>query len=361
MRVIKLFLMLVALFGSQQAPAGEGEKTCRVAFDVGSSGIRVGTSDHLLGARAEIDYLKPLWAGRGLAETITPTVMAFRDLPGVPAAECEQVAGGFSAWRLSLSTRRAETVDILARIQAQSGVALLVIPQSVEGAYGAYGARQQLGERLRTSHILDIGGGSLQIAGERHSYGEALGQKIWHRLLCQALRNEEAHACHLQPMSSDELTLARRLADERLQGVARALPESVTMTAISRPVTRGVYPALVHLAGLPTDGRLLLSELSAGIERLAPLAEPETATRSGTAVDRVQWLFSDMLLVEALLRATGGASLQVAELDLTNVPGLLADEQAFAWRRQFACYLERLRELGESAYSSDPATCPAAR
>ena len=42
-----------------------------------------------------------------------------------------------------------------ARIHAASAVAVLVIPQLQEGAYGYTGARQLLGDRLTTSHVLD--------------------------------------------------------------------------------------------------------------------------------------------------------------------------------------------------------------
>ncbi len=65
-----------------------------------------------------------------------------------------------------------------------------------------------------------------------------------------------------------------------------------------------------------------------------------------------------MLLVEGLLLATGGETLAVAEIDLTNIPGLLADDKAFAWPAHYGCYLDRLRSLGLAAYASDPASCP---
>lgn len=355
LRGFRLAGLLLALCAGA---AAAGEAACRVAFDVGSSGIRAGTADGMATARVDIDYLSPLWAGRTLDETEAPTVRAFAELPGSEQAGCAKVAGGFSAWRLALETQPDDTVRLLSRILDASGVPLFVIPQPIEGAYGYYGAGQQLGKRLKTSHILDIGGGSLQIAGHRHSYGEALGQKVWHRLLCQAMRNEDDR-CRLQPMTADELALARKFAEERLQGVRRALPQPVTMTAISRPVTRGVQPAVARLIGLQNPQHLPKKALTAAIDKLAPLSEAQTAAATGTALDRVSRLFSDMLLVEALLRATGGKSLAVAEIDLTNVPGLLADERAFGWSAHYRCYLARLRTQGEAAYVSDPASCPA--
>lgn len=352
---------LAGLVFALLAASTAADEACRIAYDMGSSGIRAGASTSRVTARADIDYLAPLWAGRGLEETLAPTIAALNDLPLQAgfAGDCRRVGGGFSAWRLALGQDPEALAAILARLRAASGVALLVVPQGQEGAYGYFGARQLLGDRLTTSHVLDIGGGSLQVAGERHSYGEALGQKIWHRHLCRELRHDESAPCALQPMTGDELAAARRLTAEKLAGVGAALPPPVSMTAISRPVSRGVLPAVNRL--LPqeaTPGSLRLAALSTAIDQLAGLSRDETAARVGSPPSYVAYLLSDMLLVEGLLRATGGEVLPVAELDLTNLPGLLADDRAFAWAPHYACYLDRLREIGLAAYASDPATCP---
>lgn len=275
------------------------------------------------------------------------------------AGECARVGGGFSAWRLALQQGPDKLAAMLARIRAGSGAAVLVIPQLQEGAYGYFGARQLLGEKLNTSHVLDIGGGSLQVAGARTSYGEALGQKIWHRHLCQEIRNAESVPCDLQPMTGEELAIARTLMTEKLSAVGAALGSPVTMTAISRPVSRGVLPAVMRL--VPEGGasnRFQRSALTSAINQLAGQTREETASLIGSPPAYVAFLLSDMLLVEGLMQATGGELLEVAELDLTNLPGLLADDRAFTWAERYACYLDRLRAIGLEAYASDPATCP---
>lgn len=347
-----------ALFGALVQAA----EPCRVAYDLGSSGIRVGASTSSLVVHADLDYLGPLWAGRGLDETILPTLTALQDLPrrGGFAADCARVGGGFSAWRLALQQDAGRLAAALAQIREQSGVAILVIPQAVEGAYGYQSARQLLGDRLNTSHVLDIGGGSLQIAGERDSWGDALGQKIWHRELCRELGKPGMARCQLQPMAPEELIRARAFLTKKLVGVRAALADPVTMTAISRPVARGVLPAVKKLRGADVEGsRLGLANLSAAIEQLAALPLEKTAALLGHADKHLGYLLSDMLLVEGLIVATGGHDLQVAEIDLTNLPGLIADTRAYDWSASYACYLERLRTLGLAAYASDPATCAA--
>lgn len=349
--------LVFALFAASTAALAE----CRVAFDMGSSGIRAGASNSPATSRAEIDYLGPLWAGRGLDETLVPTIQALRELPIQAgfADECTRAAGGFSAWRLALQQDAGRLAAALRRIHAESGVALLVMPQVREGAYGFLGARQLLGDQLTTSHVLDIGGGSLQVAGERTAYGEPLGQKVVQRALCQEIRNSESTPCTLQPLTGDELAIARYLLREKLAGVAPALPETVTMTAISRPVSRGVAPAVARLSGEGAGPRgFRRAALSRAIEQIANLTQEETAAVVGSPAAYVAYLLSDMLLVEGLLQATGGEELQVAELDLTNLPGLLADDRLFDWAGHYGCYLDRLRDLGLDAYASDPASCP---
>jgi exopolyphosphatase/pppGpp-phosphohydrolase len=346
-------------FALQTAAAVAGD-TCRVAFDIGSSGIRAGASNSKAMPQAEIDYLGPLLAGAGLREAVAPTIAALRELPRRAGfdAGCERIGVGFSAWRLALQRDADGLQAALSRIRTESGVAVLVVPQGTEGAYAYVGAKQALGAKFSTSHVLDIGGGSLQIAGESSSFGAPLGQKLWQRLLCGKLRATDATRCALQPLSGAELAAARAIAADSLQGIATALPAGVSMTATSRPVTRGILPALKHL-GLARTGAhsLRRADVGAAIERIAPLTVAETAALVARPADYAAYLLSDLLLVEELMRASGVEQLNVAEIGLNNLAGLLGDDRAFAWGQRYDCYLDRLRRNGEQAYASDPATC----
>ena len=356
-----LRLLLAGLAGCLLATVALAGEPCRIAFDMGSSGIRAGSTGRTEVPRADIDYLTPLTAGRGLAETLPATSAALRDLPARAgfATDCIRIGGGFSAWRLAASEDRQRLANDLATLRRDTGVAVLVIPQRQEGAYGYVGARQLLGPRLTTSHILDIGGGSLQIAGQQQSFGALFGQKLWHRRLCQALGRGEAMPCQLQPLTPDELSQARNLLQQHLAGIGRTLPQGASLTAISRPVTRGVAPAVAHFfnhpAGLDTVSPAMLR---ATLELHAGLDLPTTASQLGAAPKHAAYLISDLLLVEGLLQATGNRDLHIAEIDLTNLPGLLADDHAYHWAVHYDCYLERLRQAGTEAYDSNPATCP---
>lgn len=336
------------------------DSPCLVAYDLGSSGIRAGASNSGNTVRVELDALRLLAGRHPVEDAVAPTAAALGELRSKGGFDpaCRQLGGGFSAWRLALERNAATLAAALARIHAASGVPIVVIPQAQEGAYGYLGAQRILGDRLLTTHVLDIGGGSLQVAGKDSSFGDTLGQKLWQAELCRALGRSGLPRCALQPLGRDELAAARALLAERLQGIRTALPQGATMTSISRPVSRGVQPALLKLAVGNADAEgFRLAAVTAAIEKLRGLGLEETGALTGIAPPYVAYLFSDLLLVEGLLLATGGDSLRVAEVDLTNVPGLLADERTAAWGAQYACYLDRLKASGLRAYFSDPATC----
>lgn len=358
----QLCRLLPLLACTLAAGLAHAEAPCRVAYDIGSSGIRSGASNSDRTTRAGIDYLAALRENGSLDATVGPTVAALAEPFGKgwfdPA--CARVGGGFSAWRLALQQGADRLLPTLGSIRTASGVAVIVVPQNVEGAYGYLGARRLLGSRLATSHVLDIGGGSLQVAGEHSSFGDAIGQKLWHQAVCQALARPGGLPCGLLPMAAGELAAVRALLAGRLREVGAILGGPVTMTAISRPVTHGVAPAVRQLLDQPRgQAAISHSDLGRAIARLAGMTADDISTRLGIAPAYAAYLPSDMLLVEGLMQASGVTELQVADIDLTNVPGLLADDAAYRWADNYGCYLARLARDGLAAYASDPETCAA--
>lgn len=352
----RLCAALLGLAAACAASSALAETSCRIAFDIGSSGVRAGASSVDRVVRSDYDYL-----GHAPADWDKPTAAALRELPvraGFPSG-CAEVGGGFSAWRRAADTDRASLLDVMRRIHAATGVAVLVLPQDREAAYGHAGARVLLGARLQTSHVLDIGGGSLQVADAATGQGLPLGQKLWHGALCQALRATAATPCALAPLSDSELAHARALLADRLRPLRAALPEAATLTAVSRPVTRGILPALRRLELLGTEATEIgFAALDSAITRLAALDLSAIAAATGAAPAHAAFLLSDLLLVEGVMHAAGSPALSVAEVDLTNVPGLLADERAYAWTSRYACYLDLFSRHGTAAYAADPASCP---
>ena len=226
------------------AAAGEATGSGRLPHRLrhGSSGIRAGATDSERTARREFDALTRSGAGKGPAALAPASISALRELPNEAkfGSRCAAVGGGFSAWRLALQQDAKGLIETLARIHAESGVAVLVVPADREGAYGHYAARQLLGRRLTTTHVLDIGGGSLQIAGEKRSFAAPLGQKSWHRLLCEHLRDTTEVPCQLQPMNErpDPCPSPYRRAHRRCRTAPRNDADGDQPPGESRPAAR---------------------------------------------------------------------------------------------------------------------------
>lgn len=341
-------------------PADDTATGCRLAFDLGSSGIRAGNTRSAAEGRMDMDVLAAVNSGQGIRSMVPYTAVALRVLrdDGQGAGCRAQVAVGFSAWRLALRREPEALIEALRDIRRASGVAVLVASPAQEGHYGYDGTRRVLGSRLGERRVLDIGGGSLQVTGPQEVFGIPLGQKAWHHQLCQALGRGEAVPCALQPMSPAEVDQARHLAARALQGLPQALGTPVDMVAITRPVSRGVAPAVHRLRRTPAEDSLARVDLSAAIDAWAGQPAPALAAASGLPPEHAGFLLSDMLLVEGLLNATASDTLMVAEADASNVRGILADDRAYRWADRYGCYLLRLRTLGEAAYASDPGTCP---
>ncbi len=333
---------------------------CRVAYDLGSSGVRASSSrgdDTQAMLWRDLDLLSPLMEGQSL-EALMPAVeknlkdlsQQFNNLP-----TCLQLGGGFSAWRLAWQKDAMHLAHQLEALHAKTGVAVLVIPSAIEGRYGHASAQQALGPRLKTSHILDIGGGSMQLAGQDRSFGIELGQKSWHRLLCQKLVRATA-SCQLQPMQPDELKQARSLAYAQLQTLSGEIG-AAQVTAISRPVTRGIHRALQAL-GLTTPDRIFLGHLSQAIELLGGgWTLGQTAQFTHGSSQFAGFLLSDMLLVEAVMQALDITTLDLSETPINNLPALLRDERAYEWAKRHPCYVQLFRKVGPSAYFLEPTQC----
>ncbi len=135
---------LVCCLAGLQSLAGD---TCRIAYDIGSSGIRAGSTASPEIVRTDLDFL-----GRRFETLVDPTIAALNRLPtraGFPS-DCVRLGGGFSAWRLAVEMQQDALIAMLREVRARSRVAILVIPQQEEGRYGYIGSRQLLGETSST-------------------------------------------------------------------------------------------------------------------------------------------------------------------------------------------------------------------
>lgn len=364
-------LAVASLVAGAQTP--QRQPACTVGFDIGSSGIRVGSTADGRDGRVSIDYLGDLWAHGAIVATNDATVSALKTL--ADGTDCLAVAGAYSAWRLAVEREGAAHVaDTLAALHRQSGVAIFVIPQAVEGSYGYYGARRLLGERLTTPYILDVGGGSLQIASRHGGWGTALGQKAWRKAFCAEAKGSADPSCAPNPVGEESIDQSRRILAREMADARATLGHGLRVTAVSSPVVRGIHPILAYLANgkraipgtVDATGfdRVALDAAIALMQRqdddgIVALLDncPVVGTAPVCQARFVATAVTDMLLVRTIMEGVGVERLEVAEADLTNVPGILADPRAAAWAGKYGCYLERLRRQGVDAYLSSSEGC----
>lgn len=358
--LVALALILIAGTAWAEAP-------CRIGYDIGSSGIRIGASTGDLAGKASIDYLADVWDDNVIDRTNEQTVAALANL--AQGRHCPAVAGAYSAWRLAADKGGPDKVaETLRQLNARSGVAIFVIPQAVEGGYGYFAASQALGARLATPFILDIGGGSLQFAASQAGWGAALGQKAWRKQVCAELKHGAPTDCPPNPVGADASARAEALLAPLVAQARQALGGGFAVTAISAPVVHGIHPILQHLArtrpGFPGQVDEHGFDLAALDAALALLSvrddEAIHALLHGCAACKPQFIrtdVTDMLLLHSFMAGLDIARLEVAEADITNVPGILADAKAAAWAGHYACYLSRLAVQGVGAYDGDPGTC----
>jgi exopolyphosphatase/pppGpp-phosphohydrolase len=164
-RITSIRCALVLLFGFLPEAAGQlseggDQLECRAGFDVGSSGIRLGSNSGEANEAESrpINYLADLNENndRFKVTTIDKTVGWFQVLRAETElpSDCKTVAGGFSAWRRAVQDGdRGEVADVLADIHHRTGVALYVIPPEEEGKYAYRAAQAALDEQLTTQAI----------------------------------------------------------------------------------------------------------------------------------------------------------------------------------------------------------------
>lgn len=345
-----------------------------MAFDVGSSGIRIGSTLDSAQTKVAIDYLADVDPDNEINVTVEKTIETLVSLPvetGIPKG-CRGVAAGFSAWRLAW--RKGKPDNLLAtlkNIHQQTQVEFFIIPQDVEAVYGYISAKAALGAAIPTPFVLDLGGGSLQIASANIGWGTELGQKTWRKSLCREINNDPDPLCSVNPIGAAGVQKAAKIVLPETTAAQKILGSGIGLTAVSAPVVKGIHPVLSFLAG---DRRLILGAidnhsfsrdiLSHAIELLSTKSDEaiasllenchENTSHPFCATRFIPTLVTDMLLVHAFMTGLAVEHMEVSSAEVTNVAGILADERGFAWAGHYNCYLDQLKKTGLDAFKSDP-------
>jgi len=222
------------------------------------------------------------------------------------AAGCKDLL----AFATSALRDAANSVDVLARVRDETGVALQVLPGEDEARYTFLAVRRWYGWSAGRLLVLDIGGGSLEIATGRDE------QPVFAASLPLGAGRLTREWFRSDPPSRREIDALRAHLDDRLAPVARRLRRAgAPELAVG---TSKTFRSLARLTGAapsgagPRERRLLtdvgLRQLAAFITRMS---SDDLAELEGVSPSRSHQLVAGALVAEAAMRA-----LRITQLEM---------------------------------------------
>jgi exopolyphosphatase/guanosine-5'-triphosphate,3'-diphosphate pyrophosphatase len=176
--------------------------------------------------------------------------------------------------------------EVLRTVRARTGVPLCTLPGEVEAELTFLGARRWMGWRVGPLALLDIGGGSLEVAFGR---GRLPGF-VASLPLGAARLTHEFLAGGQDPASPDQVKALRRRIRHELRDVAARIRWEGPRTAVA---TSRTFQQLGRLCGAPPgrhgpfmERRMRCSDLGDAVGRLAALSAAERARLPGISAPR---------------------------------------------------------------------------
>lgn len=230
------------------------------------------------------------------------------DRAGRSAAEAGCV--DMLAFATSALRDAANSAEVLARVRDETGVALQVLPGEDEARYTFLAVRRWYGWSAGRLLVLDIGGGSLELAAGRDEHPAAAAS------LPLGAGRVTREWFTTDPPSRREVAALREYLDEQMGSVARrvrragapdlAVGTSKTFRSLARLTGAAPSSAGPQVRRVLTD--VALRQLVAFISRMtsADLAELE-----GVSASRSHQLVAGALVAEATLRALRVDTLEI--------------------------------------------------
>jgi exopolyphosphatase/guanosine-5'-triphosphate,3'-diphosphate pyrophosphatase len=190
--------------------------------------------------------------------------------------------------------------DVLAQVRTETGVPLIVLSGEDEARLTFLAARRWFGWSSGTLLVLDIGGGSLELAaGMDEEPDAAVSLPLGAGRLTRDLLPGD-------PPGADVVRAARREIRQRLAGAVRPLAKagvpdravgtSKTMRSLARAL--GAAPSSEGTYAVRQLGRTELADL---VARLSAMTAAERAALPGVSASRSRQLLAGALVAEAAL------------------------------------------------------------
>ncbi|MET4657549.1 exopolyphosphatase/guanosine-5'-triphosphate,3'-diphosphate pyrophosphatase [Streptomyces sp. PvP037] len=284
-------------------------------MDVGSKTVRLVVADTEGGAPLPVHTAK--WPLR-LSEHVTPggpvpERAVDRLVEAVAAADrtaARWSAPGPLAFATAVVRSAPNRQEVLRTVRDRTGVDLCTLPGEVEAELTFLGARRWMGWRSGPLALLDIGGGSLDVAFGRGRLPDFVAS-----LPLGAGRLTHEFFADADPPSPEQVRALRRRVRHQLRDVAARIRWEGPRTAVA---TSRTFQQLGRLCGAapgrhgPFVERVLnCSDLRGAIDRLAALPAAERARLPGISAPRSAQSLAGAVVGHTAMKLTGLRSVTV--------------------------------------------------
>ncbi|MFJ9905615.1 Ppx/GppA family phosphatase [Streptomyces sp. NPDC101152] len=277
--------------------------------DVGSNTVRLVVADAEGGVPLPVHTAK--WRLR-LSEHVRPgSDIPEEDVERLVAAvgEASRTAGrwgaaGPVAFATAVVRAAPNRHEVLRAVRSRTGVELCTLPGEVEAELTFLGARRWMGWRSGPLALLDIGGGSLEVAFGRGRLPDFVASlplgagRLTHEFLQEA-----------DPPTPEQLRGLRRKVRHQLRDVAARIRWEGPRTAVA---TSRTFQQLGRLCGAAPgrhgpfmERQLHRADLRAAIERLAALPAAERARLPGISAPRAAQSLAGAVVGHTAMKLTG--------------------------------------------------------
>ncbi|MFD5744891.1 Ppx/GppA family phosphatase [Streptomyces massasporeus] len=277
--------------------------------DVGSNTVRLVVADAADGVPLPVHTAK--WRLR-LSEQITPGGPIPEQAVGqlvdaVTAASRTATRWGAAdppAFATAVVRNAPNRHEVLRTVRARTGVDLCTLPGEVEAELTFLGARRWMGWRSGPLALLDIGGGTLEVAFGRGRLPDFVAS-----LPLGARKLTHEYFADDDPPSPEQMRALRRKVRHQLRDVAARIRWEGPRTAVA---TSRTFQQLGRLCGAApgrhgpfVDRQMHRSELREAITRLAALPAAERAHLPGISAPRAAQSLAGAVVGHTALKLTG--------------------------------------------------------
>lgn len=194
--------------------------------------------------------------------------------------------------------------EVLRAVRERTGVALCTLPGEVEGELTFLGARRWMGWRSGPLALLDIGGGSLEVAFGRGRLPDFVAS-----LPLGANRLTHEFLADQDPPAPEAIRALRRRVRHQLRDAAARIRWEGPRTAVA---TSRTFQQLGRLCGAApgrqgpfVERELRCADLRGAIDRLAALPAPERARLPGISAPRAGQSLAGAVIAHTAMKLTG--------------------------------------------------------